>query len=191
MSSWNWLVYLIPLLLAWTWQVTRRRTVASKGRDAHIQAKRTGLNEPVSLHPTINAALCVGCSECVKACPEKEFNVLGMIDGKAELINAGDCIGHGACRTSCPVNAVSLVFGTAKRGIDIPILTPEFETNVPGIFVAGELGGMGLIRNALVQGTEAVEAQSSRARKRARGRGKSLSENQTIRRSTSGVTSGR
>jgi thioredoxin reductase len=102
----------------------------------------------------------------VKACPEKEFNVLGMVDGKAELINAGDCIGHGACRTSCPVNAISLVFGTAKRGIDIPILTPEFETNVPGIFVAGELGGMGLIRNALVQGTEAVEAIARRRQRR-------------------------
>jgi thioredoxin reductase (NADPH) len=166
MSAWNWLVYLIPLLLVWTWQVTRRRTVASKGRDAQIQAQRTGLTEPVSLHPAINAALCVGCSECVKACPEKEFNVLGMVDGKAELINAGDCIGHGACRTSCPVNAISLVFGTAKRGIDIPILTPEFETNVPGIFVAGELGGMGLIRNALVQGTEAVEAIARRRQRR-------------------------
>jgi thioredoxin reductase/ferredoxin len=165
MSAW-WVVYLIPLLLVWSWQVARRRTIASKGRDAHVQAQRVGLNEPVSLHPTINASLCVGCSECVKACPEKESDVLGMIDGKAELINAGDCIGHGACRTSCPVGAISLVFGTAKRGIDIPVLTPEFETNVPGIYVAGELGGMGLIRNALVQGTEAVEAIARRRQRR-------------------------
>jgi len=166
MSAWIWVVYLIPLLLFWTWQVVRRRTIAVKSREAHIQAQRTGLNEPVSLHPIINAGLCVGCNECVKACPEKESNVLGMIDGKAELINAGDCIGHGACRTACPVNAISLVFGTAKRGIDIPVLTPEFETNVPGIFVAGELGGMGLIRNALVQGTEAVEAIARRRQRR-------------------------
>lgn len=165
MSAW-WVVYLIPLFLVWSWQVARRRTIASKSRDAHAQAQRLGLNEPVSLHPTINASLCVGCSECVKACPEKESDVLGMIDGKAELINAGDCIGHGACRTSCPVGAISLVFGTAKRGIDIPVLTPEFETNVPGIYVAGELGGMGLIRNALVQGTEAVEAIARRRQRR-------------------------
>jgi thioredoxin reductase (NADPH) len=166
MSPLLWLVYLIPLLLVWTWQVMRRRHVASKGRDARQQALRSGPNEPVSLHPAINASLCVGCGECVKACPEKELNVLGMVDGKAELINAGDCIGHGACRTSCPVDAISLVFGTAKRGIDIPILTPEFETNVPGIFVAGELGGMGLIRNALVQGTEAVEAVARHRQRR-------------------------
>ena len=165
MSAW-WVVYLIPLLSVWTWQVARRRRIAVKGREAHVQAQRVGLNEPVSLHPIINASLCVGCSECVKACPEKESDVLGMIDGKAELINAGDCIGHGACRTSCPVGAISLVFGTAKRGIDIPVLTPEFETNVPGIYVAGELGGMGLIRNALVQGTEAVEAIARRRQRR-------------------------
>jgi thioredoxin reductase (NADPH) len=166
MSAPLWLVYLVPLLGIWTWQVVRRRTVAARGREAHSEAIRTGGSEPVSLHPSINAALCVGCGECVKACPEKDWNVLGMVDGKAELINPGDCIGHGACRTSCPVNAISLVFGTAKRGVDIPVLTPEFETNVPGIFVAGELGGMGLIRNALVQGTEAVEAIARRRQRR-------------------------
>jgi len=165
MSAW-WVIYLIPLLIVWSWQVARRRRIAVKGREAHVQAQRTGLNEPVSLHPIINASLCVGCSECVKACPEKESDVLGMVDGKAELINAGDCIGHGACRTSCPVGAISLVFGTAKRGIDIPVLSPDFETNVPGIFVAGELGGMGLIRNALVQGTEAIEAIAHRRQRR-------------------------
>jgi thioredoxin reductase (NADPH) len=166
MSPWIWLVYLIPLLLVWTWQVVRRRNVAARSRDAHRQAQRMGANEPVSLHPSINASLCVGCTECVKACPEKDWNVLGMLDGKAELINPGDCIGHGACRTSCPVNAISLVFGSAKRGVDIPVLTPEFETNVPGIFVAGELGGMGLIRNALVQGTEAIQAIAHRRQRR-------------------------
>jgi len=167
MSAWIWL-YFIPLLLFWSWQVLRRRRIAIQSREAQRQAQRIGASEPVSLHPTINASLCVGCSECVKACPEKDWNVLGMIDGKAELINPGDCIGHGACRTSCPVNAISLVFGTAKRGVDIPVLSPEFETNVPGIFVAGELGGMGLIRNALVQGTEAVEA-IARGRQRRQG----------------------
>jgi len=64
------------------------------------------------------------------------------------------------------VEAISLVFGTERRGVEIPILTPNFETSVPGIFVAGELGGMGLIRNALEQGRQAVEAICS---KRSRG----------------------
>jgi thioredoxin reductase len=56
------------------------------------------------------------------------------------------------------MDAITLVFGTEKRGIDIPILTPDFESTVPGIFVVGELGGMGLIRNAVEQGKQAVEA---------------------------------
>src|SRR5450756_1565328 len=132
MSAWIWFVYLVPLLLVWGWQAGRRRHVAATSRKAHLEAQRAGLTEPVSLHPVINAGLCVGCSECLKACPEKENNVLGLIDGKAELISPGDCIGHGACRTSCPVDAITLVFGTAKRGVDIPVLTPDFETNVPG-----------------------------------------------------------
>jgi thioredoxin reductase (NADPH) len=35
---------------------------------------------------------------------------------------------------------------------------PNFESNVPGIFIAGELGGMGLIRNAIEQGRQAMES---------------------------------
>jgi thioredoxin reductase (NADPH) len=56
------------------------------------------------------------------------------------------------------------VFGSERRGVDIPLVTPKFESTVPGIFIAGELGGMGLIRNALEQGRQAIEAISQRQR---------------------------
>ncbi|MDQ1344996.1 MAG: thioredoxin reductase, partial [Pseudomonadota bacterium] len=59
---------------------------------------------------------------------------------------------------------------SAQRGIDIPLLSPSFESTVPGIFIAGELGGMGLIRNALSQGMQAVNA-IHKHRPRARGAG--------------------
>lgn len=122
-------------------------------------SRSAGLLEPASLHPVIDPNLCVGCGSCVKACPEQpEHTVLGLINGKAQLISPTDCIGHGACKVACPMDAISLVFGSATRGVDIPLINSHFETNVPGIFVAGELGGMGLIRNALEQGSQAVEA---------------------------------
>jgi hypothetical protein len=40
------------------------------------------------------------------------------------------------CKTACPTNAITLVFGTERRGIDIPNVDEHFQTNVPGIFVA-------------------------------------------------------
>jgi thioredoxin reductase len=42
--------------------------------------------------------------------------------------------------------------------VDIPLVKPDFETNIPGIFIAGELGGMGLIRNAVEQGRQALDS---------------------------------
>ena len=79
--------------------------------------------------------------------------MLGLIDGKAVLVGPTECIGHGACKIVCPFDAITLVFGTERRGLDIPVLKPNFESNVPGIYVAGELGGMGLIKNALTAGS--------------------------------------
>jgi thioredoxin reductase/ferredoxin len=103
----------------------------------------------------VDLARCIGSGACVKSCPE---HALGVVNGKAVLINAAHCIGHGACLAACPVEAIKLVFGTEKRGIDIPNISPGFETNVPGIFIAGELGGMGLIRKAAQQGRQAMDS---------------------------------
>ena len=118
----------------------------------------TGMTEPASLHPLINQNICIGCGSCVNACPESKHQVLGLINNKAELINPTACIGHGACKTACPADAIELVFGTERRGMDIPNVGPDFQTNMPGIYIAGELGGMGLIKNATEQGRQALDA---------------------------------
>lgn len=124
-------------------------------------ATAAGLAEPVSLHPVVDSLRCIGSGSCTQACPEQ---ALGVVGGKAVLINGAACIGHGACLAACPVDAIRLVFGTEQRGVDIPQVSPQFETNIPGIFIAGELGGMGLIRKAAEQGRQAMEAIRRRPR---------------------------
>ena len=119
------------------------------------KAKKEGLHEPVSLHPVIDINDCIQTGACIAACPEKD--ILGIKDGKATTINASHCIGHGACFHACPTEAITLCIGTEKRGVELPHVNHNFETNVPGIFIAGELGGMGLIKNAVEQGKQAVE----------------------------------
>lgn len=152
-------VYAAPFMLIMFWYLRRHFRFEKVSRDVHAEAKEAGLLEPASLHPVIDPIRCLGCGACVRACPEyPQHTVLGLIDNKAELVNPTECIGHGACKSACPVDAITLVFGTATRGVDLPVLQPNFESNIPGMFIAGELGGMGLIRNALLQGMQAVEA---------------------------------
>lgn len=118
-------------------------------------AKEAGVHEPVSLYPYIDENNCIKSGACVIACPEKE--ILGIRNGRATLINASRCVGHGACFHACPVEAISLKIGTEKRGVDLPHVNQNFESNVRGIFIAGELGGMGLIKNSVEQGKQAMD----------------------------------
>lgn len=150
-----WAVYAAPLVVALGFYASRKRKREADSRSVLEQSIKNGLTEPPSLHPVIDPAICVGSGGCTRACPE---GTLGIIDGKAHLVNPTVCIGHGACAASCPLGAITLVFGTARRGMDIPYVKPNFETNVPGIYIAGELGGMGLIRKAAEQGRQAIEA---------------------------------
>jgi thioredoxin reductase (NADPH) len=110
---------------------------------------------PDTIHPMIDLDRCIGSGACVRACPEK--NVLEIVHGQARLLNPLACIGHSACVPACPVDAIKLVFGTAQRGVELPLVDPDFQTKRPGVYVVGELGGMGLIRNAVRQGRQAAD----------------------------------
>jgi thioredoxin reductase len=149
------LIYGLPFLAAFVWYIARNQRREREGSARLKEAVESGLNEPASLHPVIDPLKCLNSRACVAACPE---NAIGIVNGKAQLVNAAACIGHGACMASCPHDAITLVFGTEKRGMDIPMVKPNFETNVPGLFIAGELGGMGLIRKAVEQGRQAIDS---------------------------------
>ncbi len=149
------LIYLTPLLLILAVYITHQRKLNRRGRKRLVEAKEAGLTEPASIHPHFDLSRCCGSGACVKACPEK---AISLVNGKAMLTDPTHCIGHGACLAACPVDAIDLVFGTEKRGMDIPFVQPSFETNVENIFIAGELGGMGLIRKAAEQGKQAIDS---------------------------------
>jgi thioredoxin reductase (NADPH) len=154
-------LYALPLIAIIALYLRRRMRLESTYRRDLDEAAEAGLTEPPSLHPVVDPFACIGSGSCAKICPEQ---ALGIIGGKAQLTNPAACIGHGACAAVCPVGAITLVFGTERRGIDIPLVKPNFETNVPGIFIAGELGGMGLIRKASEQGRQAMASIAKRPR---------------------------
>lgn len=154
----NIVIYSVVILFCLTIvfiYLRKQKRESKKVEDKIVIAKRDGMYEPVSLHPVIDENSCIRTGACIAACPEHD--IIGIKDGKAVTINASRCIGHGACFHACPTMAITLVIGTEKRGVELPHINQNFETNVDGIFIAGELGGMGLIKNAVEQGKQAVE----------------------------------
>ncbi|HEU4732614.1 MAG TPA: NAD(P)-binding domain-containing protein [Kofleriaceae bacterium] len=151
-----------PYLL-WTWLEARKQRRATI---LHQDVLSLGDElVPASIHPDVDLDECIGSGACVRACPEQD--ILAITDGRSRLVNPLSCIGHSACMQACPVGAIKLVFGTATRGVELPRLSPSFETSQPGIYVIGELSGIGLIRNAIEQGRQAA---TSVARSGRRGR---------------------
>lgn len=136
--------------------VYRRYSQNRSGQKVLNKTLMSGATIPATLHPLIHTEKCIGCTSCVKACPES--GVLAMIDGKATLVGPSKCVGHGECEVICPEKAIDLVFGTSKIPYEIPEMNASYETRVSGLYIAGELGGMGLIRNATKQGVLAIES---------------------------------
>ena len=115
---------------------------------------------PRAQHPQIDANACIGCATCTSVCPEGD--VLAMLAGKAVIVNAHKCVGHSLCAEACPVGAIKMVVANPKMSADLPVLSSEYETSVTDLFIAGELGGLALIKNAVNQGRDCVDIVAKR-----------------------------
>jgi putative YpdA family bacillithiol system oxidoreductase len=120
-----------------------------------VSSGEAAVSDTGRVHPFIEAPLCVGCGSCVSACPEQ--GALAVISGKAILADADKCLGHGDCVQACPTGAITLVRGANSRLVEVPNINHHFETNVAGLFIIGELGGVPLIKNAINEGKLVID----------------------------------
>jgi putative YpdA family bacillithiol system oxidoreductase len=120
-----------------------------------LEATALGADKAIAQFPQIDQERCIGCAACVAACPEGD--VLGIVFGKATVINGLKCVGHGRCAEACPVQGITVGLGDISKRDDIPFIDEHNQTNIPGLYIAGELGGLALIKNAISQGQKVVD----------------------------------
>jgi thioredoxin reductase (NADPH) len=144
----------VPYVLAF-------RKTRNADRARKEEAARLGVDRPTAQYPFVDVTRCIGCGSCVEACPEGD--VLGIVGGTATVVNGLKCVGHGRCEIACPVGAIEVGLGDLKSRKDIPLLDEWQESSVPGVYVAGELGGLALVKNAIAQARKAVDRIAQKA----------------------------
>ena len=125
---------------------TRRRRAKTPGKTA--APARTAQKRL----PLINTTTCLGCYACVDACP---YGVLDVNRYVAEVIRPDACCGLVLCEQSCPNGSlkVSDEATLETSEFDGPRLAADLESvDVPGVFLAGDITGVPLIKSAIAQG---------------------------------------
>lgn len=114
-------------------------------------------NGPSFPHPVINVETCIGCHACVEACPH---DVLAMLNGKAIAVSIEQCMEDTSCQVECPTVPKSCVVVNSTKEIParkVPKRDAKYMTNVPGIYLIGDVSGVPLIKNAINEGGAVVD----------------------------------
>ena len=153
-SPWLWILGSLALALG-LWSLVRWSMTVREVRARREAREGTAVAPPHERKlPTINTSTCIGCYACVDACP---FDVLDIQDYVAQLARPADCCGLTLCEQRCPNG--SLRMGDGRPVTDSPLVRDTLESvDVPGLYLAGDITGLPLIRNAINQGARAVRA---------------------------------
>jgi thioredoxin reductase len=112
--------------------------------------------------PTIDPQTCLGCYACVDACP---FDVLAVEKYVAVVARPNECCGVVLCEQVCPNGSLRIDEGDVIHGR--PATTDDLESrDVPGLYIAGDLTGLPLIKNAINQGARAIDHIAKAMRRR-------------------------
>jgi len=130
-------------------RVRRRRGATAE------PAKASALPAPARARlPVIDATTCLGCYACVDACP---YDVLEVERYVARVVRPDDCCGLTLCEQRCPNG--SLLVRERDAAIEPPLVDERLEVKgSSGLYLAGDLTGVPLIKNAINQGALAVRA---------------------------------
>lgn len=115
----------------------------------------------------ITPDLCVACAACVETCPYHvldlrevafESKALGREARRliAEVVDFDRCQQETFCEVECPTGALRRAFGALEL-VDAPAVDRHFETSLPGVYLAGAVSGVELVKNALNIGHRCVE----------------------------------
>lgn len=114
---------------------------------------------PLFPRPVIDPLLCIGCHACVEACPHDVIAITA--DGVAAPINVDQCMEDTSCQVECPTSPKACVVVHTIKKIperQVPKRDQQFMTNVPGIYLIGDVSGVPLIKNAINEGDQVVAA---------------------------------
>ena len=140
----------------------RRRSWGSQGGGGLLPDSAGHLAPPSSVArrvrlPRIDESRCLGCFACVDACP---YDVLAIESYVAKVVREDACCGVVLCQQRCPNG--SLVIAEGEVRTDVPRISEDLESElVPGVYLAGDVTGGSLIKNAIRQGTAAIDAKGA------------------------------
>ncbi|MFT3772581.1 MAG: NAD(P)-binding domain-containing protein [Minicystis sp.] len=146
--------------------VRARDAIAARRKKPEAQPGEAPLQAAPRVRlPQINTTTCIGCYACVDACP---YDVLEIERYVAVVSRPEACCGLTLCEQRCPNGSLRITDGDPIG--DRPRLADDLESlDVPGLYLAGDVTGLPLIKNAIHQGARAADRIAASLEGAARG----------------------